>query len=151
MSFKFTFWIIASLLSFIDQSGFKNILSSRPPYRGGGGGGASKSITQDDAMTQVYICSWTKAIHSLKYSSFVMLLETPAGMADEAISCSWNRTGLYCKSCIPNRESGKPCFDGKNERERRLGKEEDSLDERFAGMAGTTRSCTPGREAITER
>ena len=28
-------------------------------------------------MTQVYTCSWTKAGHSLKYSSFVMLLEAP--------------------------------------------------------------------------
>ena len=43
-----------------------------PPYLG-----ASKTMTKDDAMTQVYTCSWTKAGHSLKYSSFVMLLEAP--------------------------------------------------------------------------
>ena len=28
-------------------------------------------------MTQAYTCSWTKAVHSLKNSSFVMLLEAP--------------------------------------------------------------------------
>ena len=33
--------------------------------------------TKDDAMPQAYTCSWTKAVHSLKYSSFVMLLEAP--------------------------------------------------------------------------
>ena len=56
----------------IDQFGFKNVAAA---ILGGGGGGASKSMTKDDAMTQAYTCSWTKAGHSLKYSSFVMLLE----------------------------------------------------------------------------
>ena len=55
-------------------------------------------------MTQVYTCSWTKAGHSLKYSSFVMLLEAPPppppGMADEAILRSWNRIGLYPTSLL---------------------------------------------------
>ena len=53
----------------IDQFGFKSMASAIP-------GGLPRQ-TKDDAMPQAYTCSWTKAVHSLKYSSFVMLLEAP--------------------------------------------------------------------------
>ena len=50
---------------------------------------ATKGMTKYDAMAQAYTCSWTKAVRSLKYPSFVMLLEAPppppSGVADEAI------------------------------------------------------------------
>ena len=73
--------------------------------------GASKRMTTDDAMTQVHTCSWTKAGHSLKYSSFVMLLEAPPpppGMADEVIYIlflkpNWSPlVGLYLRSSYVN-------------------------------------------------
>ena len=60
--FTMTFWTI-------DQFGFKSMASAIP-------GGLPRQ-TKDDAMPQAYTCSWTKAVHSLKYSSFVMLLEAP--------------------------------------------------------------------------
>ena len=56
-------------LGSIDQFGFKSMASAIP-------GGLPRQ-TKDDAMPQAYTCSWTKAVHSLKYSSFVMLLEAP--------------------------------------------------------------------------
>ena len=59
-----------------------------------GGGGGFQEHDKDDAMTQVYTCSWTKAGHSLKYSSFVMLLEVPQVWRTKWYKCSWNRIGL---------------------------------------------------------
>ena len=68
--------------------------------------GASKSMTKDDAMIQVYTCSWTKAGHSLKYSSFIMLLEAPQVwrtnwynvLETEFVSASW----AYLRSSYVN-------------------------------------------------
>ena len=55
----------------IVRSNFKNTVLLQPYL------GPSKSITKDDAMTQVYTCSWTESVHSLKCSSFIMLLDGP--------------------------------------------------------------------------
>ena len=60
---------LSNLMVTIDQFGFKSMASAIP-------GGLPRQ-TKDDAMPQAYTCSWTKAVHSLKYSSFVMLLEAP--------------------------------------------------------------------------
>ena len=53
-------------------------------------------------MTQVYTCSWTKAVHSLKYLSFVMLLGDQAVDAPkygrQSDICFWNRIGLNLTS-----------------------------------------------------
>ena len=64
--------------------------------------GPSKTITKDDAMTQVYTCSWTKAVHvmySSKNSSVVRLLEgpppPPPGMGDEAYNVLETRLVIY--------------------------------------------------------
>ena len=54
-----------------------NWTSRRGPGRVYTNSVSRKSRQKMMQMTQTYTCSWTKVGHSLKYSSFVMLLEAP--------------------------------------------------------------------------
>ena len=95
-------------LAKLSSSFFKYFLSHPcvlhcQPYQG-----ASRSIlTKDDAMTQVYTCSWTKAVHSLKYSSFFMLLEAPRYGRRSDIEYRSDDVMAICYSIVmvPNKRS----------------------------------------------
>ena len=76
-------WITTQFDHNIDQFGFKNVISLRPPYLGGGGGGASKSMTKDEyfklcpALVQEQVYTWVIV------SPFILLeAPPPPGMVD---------------------------------------------------------------------